>query len=118
MPTISEIQGRLRGRIQEIIGRVRARVPMMGQVGGGQLGQLQIGRGTLIEQARSVLTRVSTRAEELRPGILPKVAEFKPGMLVGRVFGQYGVSERGPIAVSEPPEIGKKEFRRGISIET
>jgi len=58
---------RLRERISEIRERVGLRA--------GGRGQIQIGKGALIERSRELVSRGIERIQELRPGIVPKVGE-------------------------------------------
>jgi len=129
--TVEEMRGRLRGRVQEIIGRFRGQLGgqiLGGQILGGQLGsQVQVGQGALVEQAKAKLQMVTAKAQELRPGVLPKVAEFRPGMLLetlSQKAGQLGAQtgtlghtvEEGGSFISN--ESAAEEFTDRISIET
>jgi len=107
----------LRSRVQSKIAAVKARVPMLGQ---GLSSQIQIGKGALMEKVKSQLQMVTAKVEELRPRILPKVAEFKPGTAISQVFGQGRIA-RGQVAETArsaiADEVSKKEFSDLLSIE-
>ena len=111
---VEEMRGRVRDKIRSIISRIRERI--RGQV---NFGQIQVGKGALIQEAKSKLTNITAKVQELRPGILPKVAEFKPGTILQTVSGQKvrgETVERGSMSISN--EAAKREFMDSISIET
>jgi len=104
-PTLEEITGRLRDRIREIRERIRERIPFRSQMSS----QIRIGGGELISMAREKISTVSAKVQELRPGILPKVAEYKPGTIITTVLGQGKAGTFSPSP--SPPVIEEKEVK-------
>jgi len=117
VPTLEEVTGRIRDRIRQIRERVRERIPLGGQISP----QVQVGGGALVSMARDKISMISAKVQELRPGILPKVAEYKPGTLVTTVLGQEGTVARGQVVerkgMAVADEAAKKEYTTNISIE-
>jgi len=73
------------GRVRDVIRRIRERIP-----GGPMMGQIQVGRGQLIETARSKLREVTSRIEAMRPRVVPVVKEYRLGekIMKADILGQ------------------------------
>jgi len=111
VPTLEEITGpvirRIRDRIREIRERIRERIPFRGQMGS----QIKIGGGELMSIAQEKISTISAKVQELRPGILPKVAEYKPGTLVTTILGGEGKGTTTFAPSGSPPVIEEKEVK-------
>lgn len=109
---------RLRGRLREAVERMRARIPMRGS----SYGQIQLGKGALMEKAKTTLRTVSSRVEEVRPRIVPIVKEYRFGAKIEQLMGQSGGIFRGdvyhgPTGQSVEDSAVKPYNRRAASIE-
>jgi len=103
----------VRKRIRESVERIRARVPILGEGGilSGKSGLLRgqkeplIGGGKLITTAEETLKKISEKALELRPKIIPTVMEkiktFEPGRRITEFIPA-------PTGGETPKETGEK----------
>jgi len=96
------------GRVRDIIRRVRERIP-----GGSMAGQIQVGRGQLIETARSKLRELTSRVEALRPRVVPIVKEYRLGEKIMKA-GLMGQSEH--ISIESGEAADKSRLFDDISI--
>jgi len=71
-------------RVRERIREIRVRRPL------AERGQIQIGKGALIDKAREKISTVTGKVAELRPGILSKfgeiLSEWYPGKRLTQVL--------------------------------
>jgi hypothetical protein len=80
----------LRSRLQARVGAARARVPagrFMGQ------GQMRLGGGALVDQARQRADMAARRLAERKPGVIPMVKEFRPGERIRQFLGQREITD-------------------------
>lgn len=86
---IERLRGRLRARLEELRGRIPVR--------GSSYGQIQLGKGALLEKAKTMVRTVSSRVEEVRPRIVPIVKEYRAGAKIEQLMGQKGGIFRGDV---------------------
>lgn len=100
-------------RVRERIAEIKYRRPLM------ERGQIQIGKGALIDKAKQVTEKVTTKISELRPGILPKVGEILSEWYPGKRLTQI-LTPKGQIKVTEefvkrpPKELPPAPTREGF----
>ena len=111
VPMIEELRNRVQSRVSEIRTTLRTKIPMLQRLGVSP--QIEIGQGKLVERVKTKINEIGTKVQELRPGILPKVVEMKPGSMLTKMLPQ--VVERENLAVVG--EAAKKEFTDALSIE-
>lgn len=100
-------------RIRERIEEFRYRRPL------AERGQIQIGKGALIERGKQMVERVTTKIAELRPGILPKfgeiLSEWYPGKRLTQVLTpktQIKVAEE--FVMKKPKELPPSPGKVGV----
>ena len=111
---IERLRGRVRARLEEL----RARVPLRGST----QGQIQLGKGALLEKAKTMVRTVSARVEEVRPRIVPVVKEYRVGAKLEQLMGQGFKGFRGdvyhPATGQSIEDTGVKPYdRREAAIE-
>jgi len=91
---------RFRRRIEELRRRIRERVPLRPEK--GVTGEIEIGKGALIELARERVDELVARVAELRPRVIPLVEEFRPGERIKKLMkGQGTATGEYPLAEEE-----------------
>jgi len=115
MPEVIRILPRIRERLEEL--RERIRRPRAER--GVERGEIEVGAGRLIEVGKKRVTKVVERAKELRPGVIPKVAEivaeWYPGKRLMRVITpKTEIVKPGEITYKEAEEEYPIKKERGV----
>jgi hypothetical protein len=103
-------------RIREKLQELRGKRPILG----GQV----VGGGALVEKVRRRMETATARIKERKPGIVPKIREWKPGTRITELLApqessrfRAGVMDRPGMSVEVEGEQKKLHEERGMSVE-
>jgi len=102
------------------VDRLRRRLPSAGVLAP----EVQVGKGALLQTAMKRFDEIASTVAEMRPKIIPVLAEYKPGTIVKKFLPEAEETKTYGAAVTSPTgkavvegEVARKKHRGRISVE-